>query len=150
MHFAELKRTPFNVVLLRWPRDGDDWIHPDDRCLAQNLLPGDRVFRWEGTEGPYHVLTYGHRVLRIEPVLWREVPQEGLAMGDQVEVLSRMGRNWHRVGFISEIRWRESAGRIVYQIRARSRLIPTTYLAEDLRRIEHFDRTYAGLESEET
>jgi hypothetical protein len=142
----DLKRRPFQVVLPRWPRDGEEWIHPDDRCLAQNLLPGDRVFRCEGTEGDYNVLSYGHRILRLKPVLWLEVPEEGLRIGDQVEVLSQMGRNWPRVGFIREMRWRESQRRIAYQIRERTRDIATVYSALDLRRIEHFDRSYALLD----
>jgi hypothetical protein len=136
----DLKRPPLHAVLLRWPRDGEGWIHPEDRCLAQNLLPSDRVFRCEGTEGPYNVLTYGHRVLRIEPVLWIEIRNEGLQIGDQVEVLSRMGKNWPRVGFIREMRWRESRRQIAYQISARTGAIPTWYTADDLRRIEYFQR----------
>jgi hypothetical protein len=129
----DLKRPPFQVVLLRWPRDGDDWIHPDDRQLAHSLLPSDRVFRCEDTEGPYNVLTYGHRLLRIEPVLWQEVPDEGLRIGDQVEVLSRWGKNWPRIAVIQEIRWREGQRKISYQVRERTRDIPTLYAAEDLK-----------------
>jgi hypothetical protein len=144
-NLPDLKRPAFHVVLPRWPRDGDDWIHPDDRCLAQYLFPGDRVFRCEGTEGEYNVLSYGHRIVRLEPVLWLEVPEEGLRIGDQVEVLSRLGKNWPRVGFIREMRWHESQRRISYQIRERTRDIPTLYTAQDLRRIEHFDRSYAAL-----
>ena len=81
---ADLVRPPFHVVLLHWPRDGDDWIHPDDRHLAGRLIPSDRVFLREGAEGPYHVLTYGHRLVRIEPAMWQEAPHEGLRIGDQV------------------------------------------------------------------
>jgi hypothetical protein len=142
----DLKRPPIHVVFPRWPCDGDAWIHPDDRCLASNLLPGDRVFRCEETEGPYNLLTYGYRALRVEPVLWLEVPEEGLKIGDQVEVLSRMGKNWPRVGFIREMRWRESGRQIAYQLRERTRDIPTFYYADDLRRIEQFDRSFIVLD----
>ncbi len=137
----DLKRPPVQVVLSRWPCDGDEWIHPDDRHLANRLLPSDRVFRCEDVEGPYNVLTYGDRILRIEPVLWLEVPDEGLRVGDQVEVLSRMGRNWPRIGFIREVLWQDSQRRIVYQIRERHRDLLTFYAAEDLRRVEYFDRS---------
>lgn len=136
----DLRRPPINVVLLHWPQDGEGWIHPEDRCLAQNLLPSNRVFRCEERNGRYNVLSYGHRVLRIESVLWREVPDEGLQIGDQVEVLSRFGRNWPRVAEIREIRWRETAHEIVYQLRERTRDIPTPYAAGDLRRLEYFER----------
>jgi hypothetical protein len=142
----DLERPPMLVILPRWPKDGDDWIHPHDRTLARSLLPGDRVFRCEGTEGPYNVLTYGHRVLRIEPVLWLEAPDEGLRVGDQVEVLSQMGRNWPRVAFIREMRWGEHRRRVLYQLRERTRDIPTFYLADDLRRIDRFDRSQSVLE----
>lgn len=134
----DLRRPAIHVVLQRWPRDGVAWIHPDDRHLAGSLIPSDRVFRCENTEGVYNVLTYGHRVIRIEPVLWLEVPVEGLRIGDQVEVLSRLGKNWPRVGFLREMRWRESSRTIAYQIRERDRNIPTWYAADDLRRIEQF------------
>ena len=133
-----LKPPPRNAVLLHWPQDGDGWIHPDDRQLAAWLLPSDRVFHYEGTEGRYNVLTYGDRVLRIEPVLWLEGPDEGLRVGHQVEVLSRMGKNWPRVGFIREMRWSEGRRVIRYQIRERDRKIPTPYAADDLRRIDAF------------
>ncbi len=137
----DLKRPPIQVVLLRWPRDGDGWIHPEDRRLANSLLPSNRVFRCEEVEGPYNVLTYGDRVIRVEPVLWLEVPDEGLRVGDQVEVLSRMGKNWPRVGFIREVRWLDTRQSIVYQVRERRCEIPTQYAAEDMRRVEYFDRS---------
>jgi hypothetical protein len=141
----DLKRPPFHVVLLRWPRDGDDWVHPDDRQLARSLLPSDRVFRCEGVEGPYNVITYGHRLLRIEPVLWQEVPDEGLRIGDQVEVLSRWGKNWPRIAVIQEIRWRETQRTITYQVRERTRDIPTLYAAEDLKLLRRGESSSTGL-----
>jgi hypothetical protein len=138
-HLPDLKRPPFHVVLLHWPRDGEDWVHPDDRQLARSLLPSDRVFCCDDTEGPYNVISYGHRVLRIEPVLWQEVPHEGLRIGDHVEVLSRWGKNWPRIAVIREIRWRESQRTIAYQVRERTRDIPTLYAADDLRRLDRFE-----------
>jgi hypothetical protein len=143
MSFAlqPLKRPPRHVVLLHWPRDGEAWIHPDDRHLAGVLLPSDRVFLCEDDEGPYHVLTYGHRTLRVEPVMCVDVPDEGLRVGDQVEVLSRMGKNWPQIGFIREVRWSETQQAVWYQIRTRDRLLPTRYRADDLRRVERFDRS---------
>lgn len=135
----DLKPPPRNVVLLRWPRDGDAWIHPEDRHLAHRLLPSDRVFRCEEFEGGYNVIAYGDRRLRIEPVLWLEVAEEGFQIGDQVEVLSRLGKNWPRIGYIREMRWSEGQRSIWYQIQERNRLIPTRYVADDLRRVENFE-----------
>jgi hypothetical protein len=113
--------------------------------LAGVLLPSDRVFVCEDYERPYNVLSYGHRALRVEPVLWLEVADEGLRIGDQVEVLSRMGKNWPRIGVIREMRWSETQQKISYQICARERNIPTRYGADDLRRIENFDRSPSSL-----
>ena len=143
MSFAlrDLKPPPRLIVLLRWPRDGEDWIHPDDRHLAGALLPSNRVFVCDDYQRPHNVISYGHRLLRIEPVLWLAVADEGLRIGDQVEVLSRMGKNWPRIGMIREMRWNESQQSISYQIRGRERDIPTFYSADDLRRVENFDRS---------
>lgn len=137
---SDLKRPPVHVVLLRWPRDGEAWIHPEDRELARRLLPSDRVFRRERVVKRYNVLRYGRLVLRIEPVLWRIVPDEGFLVGDPVEVLSRLGRNDPGLGAIREMRWCETTQTVWYQLRRGQTDDPRPYAAADLRLVESFER----------
>jgi len=119
-----------------WPEDGDAWVCPEDVAQARAMIPSSRVFRREGTEDGYQVLHYGEVRLRVRPVLWQEVPHEGLEIGDWVEVLSRGMRNEPRVGVIREMLWDERAGSMRYQITEAGQPIEQLYAREDLRRVE--------------
>ena len=131
-----LKTDPKYGCFLRWPQDGNDWLHPDDVALARTLIPSDRVFCRDGTEGDFHRFHYGEITFRARLILWQEVTNEGLNIGDWVEVLSRGMRNESRVGVIREVLWNQRERGIHYQIMENDVPIADLYAREDLQHVE--------------
>ena len=107
MPLPPLKTDPKYGCFLRWPQDGNDWLHPDDVALARTMIPSGRVFRRDGSDGEYLADAYGDITLRVRRTLWQEVDPEGFDIGDWVEVLSRGMRNEPRTGVIREMLWDE-------------------------------------------
>ena len=87
-----MRTEPIYRVYSRWPEDGDAWIHPADVRLVRRLVPSVRVFRYEGREGTFLVLTYGKYRVRVLPSLREAIRGDGFDLGDQVEVCSRLGQ----------------------------------------------------------
>jgi hypothetical protein len=131
-----LKTDPKYGYFPHWPQDGNDWLHPDDVATARAMIPSQRVFRREGTDGEYAVLHYGDISLRVRPALWQEVEGEGVEIGDWVEVLSRGMLNEPRTGTIREILWDETVRSIRYQISDGGQPVEQMYAREDLQRVE--------------
>jgi len=119
-----------------WPEDGDEWLHPEDVELARDLIPSMRVFRRQGEQEPYVLLTYGDLKLRVKRTLWQEISSEGFEIGDWVEVLSRCGQNEPRTGTIREMVWDERARAPRYQLLDNGKPLPKSYAADDLRHVE--------------
>lgn len=136
MSAPPLKTDPKYGYFPWWPEDGDAWVHPEDVGLARQMIPSERVFRREGTCGPYVVMHYGEIRLRVLPKLWQEVAPEGLEIGDWVEVLTRGMKNTARTGTIREMLWDDGAKTIRYQISENGRAIEDRYTIDDLKRVE--------------
>jgi hypothetical protein len=131
-----LKTDPKYGCFLRWPQDGNDWIHPNDVALVRTIVPGARVFCRDGNDGEFHYLRYGNVQFRALPALWQEVAYEGIDIGDWVEVLSHGMRNEPRTGVIREMLWDDRARAIQYQILENDVPIADLYLREDLQRVD--------------
>jgi hypothetical protein len=131
-----LKADPKYGCFPWWPEDGDHWIHPEDVAAARALIPSERIFRRDGTDGLYVLLHYGGATLRVRPVLWQEVEPEGFEIGDWVEVRTRGLTNEARIGTIAEMLWDEHAEAIRYQIVENGQPIETHYSSGDLRHVE--------------
>src|SRR5262245_45832273 len=131
-----LKTDPKYGCFLRWPQDGNDWLHPDDVALTRTLIPRGRVFRRDGVDGEFHRFHYGHITFRAKPALWQEVPYEGFDIGNWVEVLSRGMRNEPRTGIIREMLWDEGEKTIHYQIVESDVPIADFYTRDDLEHVE--------------
>lgn len=123
-------------VYLWWPTDGESTFHPDDVQLARKLIPSRRVFHRERFLDPYVVVTYGPHRLRIKPILFLPVRNEGFDIGNLVQVLSRCGNNWPFIGRVAEMLWHVQEKRIEYGIRRVDRLVPHFYSATDLQRVK--------------
>ena len=136
MSAPPLKTDPKYGYFPWWPEDGNDWLHPEDVAQARSMIPSERIFRRDGTDGEFFVLHYGETRLRVRPALWQEVELEGFELGDWVEVLSRGLRNEPRTGVIREMLWDESARAIRYQISENDRPLEERYAREDLRHVE--------------
>jgi hypothetical protein len=131
-----LKTDPKYGCLPWWPENGDDWVHPDDVTTARSLIPSERIFRRDGTEGDYVLLQYGEIRIRVRRTMWQQVETEGLEIGDWVEVLTRGMQNTARTGTIREMLWDESVRRIGYKIFENGQPIEQLYRREDLQHIE--------------
>lgn len=141
-----LKTDPKYGYYPWWPapddnHGGDDWLHPEDVELARSLLPSPRVWRRDGQQGPFVVLTYGKLLLRVRRTLWRELKWEGFDIGDLVEVRTRGMKNQHRTATIQEMLWDDHAGAIHYQLQDPDEVLdnPQNYTAEDLKQVEATD-----------
>jgi hypothetical protein len=134
--FPPLKTDPKYGHFPWWPEDGNHWVHPEDVAAARSLIPGERIFRRDGKEGPFVLLHYGDVTLRVRPTLWQEVEPEGFEVGDWVEVLTRGLANEPRIGRIAEMLWDEHAERIHYRIVENDQPIETPYTRDNLRHVE--------------
>jgi hypothetical protein len=131
-----LKTDPKYGFYPWWPEDGDDWLHPEDVHQARDLIPSPRVFRRDGTHGPFVVLHYGDVRLRVKRTLWQELPAAEYDIGAWVEVLSRGQRNTPRTGVIRDIQWEPRLHEMRYLISEQGVPIEKLYAAEDLRPVE--------------
>ena len=131
-----LKTDPKYGCFLRWPQDGNDWLHPDDVPLVRSLIPSNRVFCRDGVEGDFHRFHYGNITFRARPALWQEVQYEGFDIGDWVEVLRHGMRNEPRTGVLREMVWDDRDRALRYQIAENDAPITDLYSREDLQRVD--------------
>ncbi len=125
------------AIYTRWPKDGNDWIHPEDVSLVRKLIPSRRVFRREADQGRYNVFSYGKREFRIMPTMHMAIDGEGLDIGDRVEVKSRLGKNNAFVGRVRDMRWNDRYQRIEYYLLHAEQRVPRWYELADLTSLEN-------------
>ncbi len=137
----ELKTDPKYGYYPWWPENGNDWVHPEDVEIARSSIPSARVWRRDGRQGNFVVLTYGELTLRVRRTLWRELPWEGFDVGDLVEVRTRGMTNEHRTGTIREMHWDDHTGQIKYQVHTPDEVIenPINYTVDDLKHVAPTD-----------
>jgi hypothetical protein len=119
-------------VYLNWPEAGLEAIHPDDRELAQELIPSDRVFRRTSFDGIYYTVEYGNASFRIKPSLWLQLADEGFHIGDRVEVPSRMMQADPMIAVIAEMRYSAAQGAILYTLLHNEMPFPRGFTAPEL------------------
>ena len=120
-------------IYLRWPMDGDDWIHPDDLELARQLIPSRRVLSRQRWDGEYYHLHYGHWRLRVKPSMWLRVPDIDLEVGQQVELLSCHFRNDPAICRLTEILYCPVSQRFQFYLRGPALKLVKTFNRDDLR-----------------
>ncbi len=130
-------------AFLRWPTDGVQWLHEDDIAIAKRLLPSQRVFCRRKWDGEYYWLQYGQDEIRIRPVMWTQVPQVDLDVGQQVELLARLGKNDPGVFRVAEILFCAALGRVSFRLTRDTLTLKKQFLREDLRpvSVKHHLRT---------
>jgi hypothetical protein len=119
-------------VFQAWPALGMHAFHPDDLDAAQRLIPSDRVFQRTHFDGTYYLIEYGKLSIRIKPSMWLAVADEGLRIGDRVEVVSRMLQNDPCIATIVEMRYAASQGAILYTLKQSELPNPRPFVAADL------------------
>ncbi|QDV27268.1 DUF6960 family protein [Aureliella helgolandensis] len=119
----------------RWPVDGEAWIHPEDRELAKQLIPSERVFRREKWDGEYYWLAYGQQTLRLQPTLWLEVPPIDLEVGEQIELLAHQGDNDPGLFHIQDIHYNRVHQNHEYFLQRDGLHLPDAFPREHLRKL---------------
>lgn len=114
-----------------WPQDGVQWIHPDDVQLAEQLIPGNRIFQREYLNETYSRLHYGDVSIRVKPTMWLEVSTDGYLIGDRVEIRSQMGKQTPGIATISEMLWNRRSGEVEYVLTANDQPLPHTFHVDD-------------------
>lgn len=120
-------------IIPRWPIDGDDFIHPDDREIATGCFPSERVLRRESFDGTYYHYSYGKFRFRLKPVMWLKVDHEGIDIGDQVETI---GLGLERELFVATVwgmHYVRRKGCTVYRLRRGDQIAPRLYTRDQLR-----------------
>lgn len=121
---SQLRQPTRFGVCLWWPSDSIAWVHPEDREIAERLVPGNRIFKrqecnhYADRELGYSLISYGPQQFRVLPAIWLPVKFEGFEIGDFVEIKSRLGRRRPTIGTIREMHWNRLALRIDYFVDA--------------------------------
>jgi hypothetical protein len=128
-----LKRPPQYGVYLRWPCDGDDWIHPEDIESVKRVIPSRRIFEREDIDIDYTMISYANLRLRVRPTMWLDVEYDSYWVGDQVEIKSQLGRRDPMIATIREILWDPDSHRIEYYLQSGEReALHTPFFVEDI------------------
>ncbi|TWT32983.1 hypothetical protein [Blastopirellula retiformator] len=127
-----LKPEADYVMLQRWPQDGDDWIHPDDRGMAAGMIPSDRIFRRELQEDGYYELTYGPRKIRVRPVMCEDAPKPVFEIGQFVKLKMAFESDRTETGRIFAIRYSQYHDAPQYYLIRGNMKSRTPYLADAL------------------
>ncbi len=120
---------------LVWPLEGNEWIHPEDRELAERLLPSQRVFTRTLWDGQFYHLNYGTQRIRVQPSMWLKVPDVDLCIDQQVELLHREGQNDPGIFRIAEIFYAPERNIVEYCLHGISLKLDQRFSREDLRPI---------------
>ncbi|MEX1039536.1 MAG: hypothetical protein WDZ51_02825 [Pirellulaceae bacterium] len=132
------------VLFQRWPEDGNDWIHPEDRGLEEGLIPSDFVFRRDLIDDHWYRLSYGDVSIRIRSVLFEEVAPPVFEIGQLVELNSSFDARKPGVGRVYAIRYNLYHRQAVYYLIRGDLKSETPYLATDLRPFEKEDWSDEG------
>ena len=119
-----------------WPEDGDDWIHPEDVALARRTIPGPRIWRRDGRQGDFVILSYGDDRLRVLRRLWQETAAPAYAIGDWVEVRPQGMQHDPHTGRVRQVLWDDASQTIRFQIEVVDRPIENNYTADDLKPVD--------------
>ncbi|MCA9192168.1 MAG: hypothetical protein KDB03_10410 [Planctomycetales bacterium] len=122
---------------LRWP-DADQWIHPEDVSLAQELIPSHRVFARRTWDGEYYTLHYGECQIRVRPVMWLSVQAIDLEVGQAVELQSHFGEYDAGIYRIGDILFQPESGAIEYFLMRDAMPLPLP-IARELLQPLHID-----------
>src|ERR1043166_2187025 len=85
-----------------YPDHGKDLIHPDDLATMIASSPTYAVWEVVGQEGPYLILEYGPKRVRVKPKLFKTVPAPAFRLTQPV--VTRSPRS-ARTGVVRAIGW---------------------------------------------
>lgn len=120
-------------MYLCWPMPGMEWVHPEDRELAERWIPSPRVFHRFLFDGTYYHLRYGAAVLRVRPTMWTSATDIDVSVGDRVELLSHFGQKDPCVATVEQMLCRRAEGQIEYWLRRGEMTLPQSFCRSDFR-----------------
>ncbi len=144
----ELKVPDRFGVYLRWPQDGNDWIHPEDVELTNQLIPGRRIFQRHALDGDYSKYTYGEHSIRLKPTLWLEVESDGYLVGDRVEIRSQMGKRDPSIATIEDVLWNQHEQFVEYTLVVNGTTLPTSFRFAEIQPVFKLGQPMSLRESE--
>jgi hypothetical protein len=129
-------QLPDYGCFLRWPTDGQGFIHPDDVSVVTRLIPSPRVFKRISFDGTYYHFVYGSKQFRLRPAMWLAVKTEGIEIGDRVETV---GVGFERDRFVATV-WGmyyvTRKGCILYRLRRGDQVIPSLFAGDQIRLLD--------------
>ena len=124
---------PDHGCFLRWPENGQGFIHPDDVAIATRLVPSNRVLRRDSFDDVYYHFSYGKLRFRLRPCMWLSIKHEGADIGDQIETV---GTGLQQELFIANV-WGmyyvRRKGCILYRLRRGNQMVPTLFTRQQFR-----------------
>ena len=126
-------QLPDYGCFLRWPEDGQGFIHPEDVAIVSRCLPSGRVFRRDSFDGVYYHFSYGRIRMRLRPCMWLQVTPDGIDVGDKVETI---GVGLEREQFVAEVLGMYFVARkgcILYRLRRGDSIVPQLFARKHLR-----------------
>lgn len=132
---ATIKRMGFQKTRWGWfpwcPEPLERLVHPFDLSIAGRFVPGPRILTVNRcpTDDQYLLAHYGHLCFRIKPILWREVSDPGVQLGELVEISQIFSPREPRIATVEEITWDSKDEGIRFQLSSRGRVLPELYSA---------------------
>ena len=128
-------QLPDYGCFLRWPENGQSFIHPDDVATATRLIPSPRVLKRVSFDGVYYHYGYGKLRFRLRPAMWLSVRTEGIEIGDQVETIGIGLERDRYVARVWGMYYIQRKGCILYRLRRGQQMVPNLMPSEHLRLI---------------
>ncbi len=128
----------------RWPQDGEDFIHPEDRESAMRCVPSERILRREKFDGQFYHYNYGQLTFRMRPVMWLRVKSDGIDIGDEVETVGMLMERELFVATVWGMYYVARKGCILYRLKRGDMAVPRLYAAKDLRLLTRKETVQEG------
>jgi hypothetical protein len=126
-------QLPDYGCFLRWPENGQAFIHPEDVATVTRLIPSPRVIKRRAFDGTFYHFQYGKLHFRLRPAMWLPIRSEGIEIGDRVETT---GMGLERERFVAEV-WGmyyvQRKGCILYRLRRAQQVVPKLYPLDQLK-----------------
>lgn len=139
-----LPTFPNYGCFLRWPENGQGFIHPDDVPVVSRLLPSPRVLKRVSFDDTFYHYRYGKQRFRLRPAMWLPVSSDGIDIGDQVETKGIGLERERFVAIVWGMYYIARKGCILYRLRRRDRVVPDLYAAHQMKVLTNKARVQSG------
>lgn len=108
------------------PEKWESLTHPDDLTIAGYLIPSPRIIAVNRASDAdeYSVYNYGYLKFRMQPGLWREVPNPGYHLGQTVEISKLHSPHEPARVMIEEVFWDQVLDKVQFLVSNRGQVWP--------------------------